>query len=239
MPLVQVRRAPAPAPSAIASSRNSRLRVTRNAAIFGRFVCRGRGCHRRQGRNFYRRVIGADFVSEDLQCQSAPQPSGSCWIRLRQHPSDYRPLNPPRTRRLQTRRLVGRVALQPRARRSELGRMPPMFAPRRTLGQSRHQRAIKSLGRSLSRQWPSLLGSFSPIHNPLRDESTWRYASQSPCALSPACPTPLKIAKCAVQIRVHLGGFLLSERTSGSIRRFNVTTPHFGVDIVALVAVGL
>ena len=31
MPLVQVRRAPAPAPSAIASSRNSRLYVTRNA----------------------------------------------------------------------------------------------------------------------------------------------------------------------------------------------------------------
>jgi hypothetical protein len=60
MPLVQVRRAPAPAPSAIASSLNSR-RVTRKAAILGRFVFRRRGCRRRRGGNFYRRIIGADL----------------------------------------------------------------------------------------------------------------------------------------------------------------------------------
>ena len=61
MPLVRVRRAPAPAPSAIASSLNCPLCVTRNAAILGRFVFCGRDCRRQRGRSFYRRIIGADL----------------------------------------------------------------------------------------------------------------------------------------------------------------------------------
>jgi hypothetical protein len=125
--------------------------------------------------------------SEDLQYQPAPQPSGSCWILLRQHPSVRQPLNA-----LWTRRLVARVFVQPRARRSELGRVPPMCAPRPTLGRSGHQRAIKPPRRWLSRQWPWLLGSFSRLgHKPIRDGSSWRDAFYSTCALSPACPTQL------------------------------------------------
>jgi hypothetical protein len=54
MLLAQVRRAPAPVPSAIASSRNSRLRVMRNTAILDSFAFHGR----RRRRNFYRRIIG-------------------------------------------------------------------------------------------------------------------------------------------------------------------------------------
>src|SRR5580693_646953 len=134
MPLVQVRRAPAPAPSTIASSRNSRLYVTRNAAILGRFIFRRRSC---------------------------------------------------RTR----------VAVQPRARPTELGRVPPIRAPRPTLGQSRHQRAIKLLLRQLSRQWPWLLEICSRLgRDPIRDGSSWRDAFYSTRALSPACPDPPNVA---------------------------------------------
>jgi hypothetical protein len=61
MPLVRVRCAPAPAPSAIASSLNYPLCVTRNVTILGRFVFREHSCGRRLGRNFYRRIIGADL----------------------------------------------------------------------------------------------------------------------------------------------------------------------------------
>src|SRR5262249_35104872 len=61
LPLVQVRRAPAPAPSAIASSLNCPLCVTRNVTILGRFVFRRHSCGRRRGRYFYRRVILADL----------------------------------------------------------------------------------------------------------------------------------------------------------------------------------
>jgi hypothetical protein len=53
---------PAPAPSAVASSLNCPLCVTRNAAILGRFVFRRRGRGRRRGRNFCRRIIGADVT---------------------------------------------------------------------------------------------------------------------------------------------------------------------------------